>query len=217
MIELNLLPKELRSEKKRNVPEIPVLPVTSALLILVMLLHVSMLVATKFRHGALGRAEAKWEVIKPKKLSAEKLSGEIDSLERRLKVTRDIATPPIVWAELLSGLNLAVIPNIWLEEFKPVAGKTKGKGGRKGLGTLSRLELTGHALGKETATSTVGKFINSLKKEQLFSKYFEDIELEKMRHQKFEGEEVMTFKLICAFKAQETTDKETKPAAKKKR
>jgi len=215
MIELNLLPKELRvARKKINMPEIPILPVASCVLALVMLLHVSALLATKFKLGTMRRVEIKWKEMQPAKTDAEKLSDEIDGLERRLKVTRDIATPPIDWAELLSGLNQAMIPNVWLSEFKPVLQSVKGSG-KKQSGITSKLELSGYALGKEAATSIVGKFIDSLKQNEDFSKYFKEIELSGIRNQKFEGEEVMSFKLICVFKDPEP-DK-IKPAVVKKR
>jgi len=216
MIELNLLPKELRKQKKRDLPEIPLLPVAAGIVALLLVIYVAAFVWTKGMGIRLNVLKQKWQEMQPQKKVADAVVQKSQEMERRLKVTTDIATPEPDWAELLSGLNQAVIAGVWLSEFKPVFKKdTKDKIAR----TMPvALNLTAHALGEsEVATSTVAKFINSLKKNKEFSKYFSEIELKKMQSQSIKGEEVMTFRLVCEFKQKEQSKASNKPAKKRRR
>jgi len=215
MIELNLLPKELRKKKEKILPEIPVFAITTGIVLFAV---ASSFVVSYFvkRNTALSLSQDKhWKELQPQKKEAELLHSEIRSLEGRLQVTRDIANPDLDWARLLSELNQAMIPNVWLSGFKPLFRKEgtdkKNKAARKEV--MYGIELSGYALGKSEATSAVGKFIESIKWN---IEYFKDIELQGMRHQQFDGEEVMVFKLICKFKGPESSDADKNPGNKNK-
>ena len=196
MIELNLLPKNLRRKKKKmDMPVIPILPVAFAVLAVVIVLQLVMIFWIRGKSVALHKLNRKFEELKPQSKTADDVAKEIQDMENRMAAMKSISKPPLDWAELMAGLNLAVVPDVWLSEFKPVAAQGKGQ---KGPGTL---ELTGYALGEsEVATSTVAKFIDSLKNTNEFFKYFEEVELQDVRQQTMEKESVMAFKLIARFK-----------------
>jgi len=202
MIELNLLPKELRKKKKVALPEIPILPIAIGVVCVLVVLQVILFGLMRSRKTRLRRLEKKWEQLEPQRKVINKVITGIKATENHVKVIKDIAAPEVDWAELLSGLNQSMIPNVWLSEFKPVFKKPQK--GKKKTGLPTSLDLTGYGLGSgEIATATVAKFIDSLKKTEEFSKFFDDIELQNMHKQTLDGEEVMRFKLICTFKTKE--------------
>ncbi len=80
------------------------------------------------------------------------------------------------------------------------------------------LTIMGNALGKsQEATSVVAKFINSLKTNKNFSRYFDEVELENMNSGSVAGEEVMIFKLECESKAKKKNKNMTTTGTKDKR
>ncbi len=216
MIELNLLPKELRRTKQMAMPDIPVVPIAIAMIVLVILTHAVVFLSIKSNQKSLEKFNKEWKELRPGRESAEKLNNQIASLERRLRVTKNIANPTLDWAELLSGLNQATISNVWLSEFRPIFSKPKGRNKDKKKNTLTGLQLSGYAVGRGEEASTVGKFIDSLKRNEEFSKYFREIELQGIHQQKFDTEEVMAFKLVCKFKKPEDISKQQETKTKKK-
>ncbi|MCK4852391.1 MAG: PilN domain-containing protein [Candidatus Omnitrophica bacterium] len=215
MIELNLLPKELRKKKKQDLPEIPILPVAVLCVIMVVVTHVSLCVFVKGRNVQAVRLKEKWEELQPQKKITDRVLKDIQYLEKRMKATETIVTPDLDWVELLSGLNQAMTDHVWLSGFNPVFERSRGKAGKK-TGLPVTLTLTGYALGKsDIATFNVAKFINSLKLYEDFLKYFEEIELQNIRKEMLDGEEVMRFTLICRFKKAVGPVKEKKTAGRR--
>ena len=206
MIEINLLPKEFRKKKKRpeQTLKIPVIPIAIGTAGVLVITHVLLLFILANRENFLKTLESRWEQMQPQREKTEKISRQITALEKKAVAVREIAKPDLDWSELLTGLNQAVISNVWLSDFQL---KFQGRRGKKQ--TIDdqpvSLDLTGFALGKsEVATNLVAKFINSLKKNKRFSIYFTEIELEDMRNIEIDGEEVMVFNIGCRFKAIES-------------
>ena len=205
MIELNLLPKELRKKKKRQIqmpklPKLPALPAAIAVIAVLIIIHVlmSLMVMTNKKNFAM--LDKKWQQMKPQRERTEKLAREINAIEKRNAAVKKISKPDLEWSRLLSGLNQAVIPKIWLSLFELSFRSTAGK--KVTISDLPvSLKLIGYALGKsEEATATVAKFINSLEENLHFGSCFEEVELRNMRSNNIAEEEVMMFELNCLFR-----------------
>ncbi len=214
MIELNLLPPELKKKKKKKaLPKIKALPITLGVIIALVFTHIILLflVGNNVRLAhALG---GKWDNMQPQREKTEKIIRQINYLDQKVAAVSKIAKPDLDWAKLLEGLNDAMVPNVWLSEFKPVY----AKGAKAGNSYVPRsLDLTGYALGAD-ATAVVAKFINSLKKSAGFSGYFEEIVLQNMRSRQMAEEEVMMFKLTCQFKGAQPVEEEKRPAPRGRR
>lgn len=200
MIELNLLPKELRKKEKKKLPKIKVIPIAAGVVASLVAVHLVLEAVALWDYLALRQMKSKWEGLRPLKEKTDEMSVEITDLEKKIVSIRKIATPPIDWAKILSGLNQAVVPGVWLCEFAPRAGKTGSQDVQPG-GSPESLELTGYALGSsEVATATVAKFISNLKKTQEISEYFDEIELNVIDTRTIAGQESVFFKLSCSFK-----------------
>jgi len=216
MIELNLLPKELRTKKKRRstvkTHVVSVWAIVAGLAAAIVLTHLLLVLLVRINTDLSKTLEDKWQQIQPQRKRTEKLTAEISALERRVMAIREIAKPGLNWTKLLSGLNQAVIPNIWLSGLKL---KFSDSAGEKDL--PSTLYINGYALGKsEEATAYVGKFITSLKETKDFSGYFDVIELQDMKNRNITGEEVMLFRMNCRFKSRKALFAQTKKKAPKK-
>jgi hypothetical protein len=221
MIELNLLPKELRKKKKKAVamPTIPVIPICIGVVSLLIVTHLLLIFLIKNNRDLSKKLTNNWSQMKPQKEKTDAFFNELNSLQKRVEAIRKIAKPGLSWARLLSGLNQAMIPNVWLSEFK-LRFQTQGRRLAKEKGMPVSLDLMGYAVGRsETALPTVGRFMESLKKIKDFSDYFDEIELEDIRNYVISGEEVMMFKLVCKFKTEEPAakPKKTKTTGKKKK
>ncbi|MGB2630127.1 MAG: hypothetical protein WBD24_00830 [Candidatus Omnitrophota bacterium] len=217
MIELNLLPKELRRKKKKvsALPEIPVIPVCIGVVAILIVTHLTLLLLIKNNRDLSKKLQDNWSQIQPQKEKTDAFFNELNNLQKRVEAVRKIAEPDISWARILNGLNQAIVPNIWLSEFKLTFEKGQKRGEK---GKLISLDLMGYAVGKsETALPNIGRFMESLKNIKDFSGYFREIELEDIRNYVISGEEVMMFKLVCHFKEIETVPVEKKATDQKKK
>jgi hypothetical protein len=67
--------------------------------------------------------------------------------------------------------------------------------------TAKFLKLAGYAYSSsEDLTACVGRFIKSLKANRAFYDDFKNIAVEDLKEDRFESQEVMYFKIVCAFK-----------------
>lgn len=217
MIELNLLPKELRKKEKKPLPKIKIVPIAIGVAATLVSVHLIFVAVVFAKSMTLKHLKSKWQEMQPLKTKTETMYAEIADLDKRMTAIRKIARPQLDWVRMLSGLNQAVTPSVWLFEFKPVAGKGAQQNITSGT-PATYLQISGYALGgSQQGTASVAKFINSLKKTQDFYVYFDDVELEMINSRTIAGEDVMLFKLRCAFKgaaqAQEPK-KETKKTSK---
>ena len=212
MIELNLLPKELRhKKKKRPMPKIPIIPIFVGVMGVLIVIHLLLILLINNNKGLLVTLNKKWDQMQPQREETGKIAKEINDLEKRLAAVRALAKPDKDWTEILNGLNQAVITNVWLYSLE-MKQKREFVDTGKNKAVRLFLHLRGYALGKsEQATSLVAKFINSLKKNGDFSDYFDGIELRNMTSLQVSGEEAMMFELSCRFKQTE----DVKAAGKK--
>ncbi|MBL7072280.1 MAG: PilN domain-containing protein [Candidatus Omnitrophica bacterium] len=201
MIEINLLPRELRKKKKKHfgkMPPLPFLPIAAGLLAVFISLNFVLIFFEIHKKKSLNVLNEKWESMRPEREKTEKLTSEILTLEKRVAATRKIAEPDLKLVKLLEGLSKAVNPNIWIERLDLKSAR-QSVSGNKGF-----LEIEGYAIGKnEQATLLVAKFISNLEGIKVFSDFSETIELKNINKRDFSGEEVMRFKLRCDFKEEE--------------
>ncbi|MFH1310341.1 MAG: hypothetical protein ABIH85_06665 [Candidatus Omnitrophota bacterium] len=199
MIEINLLPKELRKVEKvaMQLPNIPLLPiVVGVLAILVVVSGVLGVLEIKTKKN-LTKLNEKWDLMSPQREKTGKIITEIAANEKKVSAIRKIAKPELNWTKLLEGVNQSVIPNIWLADI----GLRRSLPGNKENKDFGCLEVVGYALGNsEQATLLVAKFINNLEENKDFSDYFETIELHSLNKREVYDEEVMMFELDCYLK-----------------
>lgn len=225
MLEINLLPEELK-KKKRAAPKIDVknvnlekLPLSNMLLIAAGV-FVAVQIAV-FGLGILGDTvfrslEKKYKDILPAKTEADKLSAQASMMSNKVKAIDELMVKRFSWAKKLGSMNDAITPGVWLTQLeydeklveRPRAGASNAQKARAVQGkpamekVLERyLVISGAAssMGEE-GTALIGRFIKSLKENPSFYSDFSDIELGSIKREQVSGQEIMNFKITCLFK-----------------
>ncbi|NQU95404.1 MAG: PilN domain-containing protein [Candidatus Omnitrophica bacterium] len=215
MIELNLLPEELKKKKKRiELPEIPFIPISIALiaaLVVIQLLLSGWIAATKSQISSL---EKTWKDLAPKKTEFESIKKKISAITGKAQTIEYLIDKRVSWARFLNELSDSVTSNVWLTGLSyseksgvPVTRasskiKTKSSPNPKTKTRRERtLTISGSASGRgEEATAYIARFIQSLKDNGDFFKNFNDIELVSIKQDSVADQNVMDFNLACRFK-----------------
>jgi len=211
MLEINLLPKELR-KRKIEMPDISFLPVLVCLLGLIIVVHLLFSAVLGWKAGALRHLEARWKELKPQGEAAAEVIGELTDMRAKINAIDELISNRLSWAKKLSDLSGAVIPGVWLNrlwiEKKAVyAARSSGLGAAEDKAAASKkimasiLHLNGSVIvtgGEETAA--VGKFMYSLENNPGFFEDFDKIESAYMQRVELKEVEVMNFELLCYFK-----------------
>jgi len=193
MIEINLLPQELRKEKKRINIKIPELPRTNLFkaavgilcaLILIHMFLAGIFVIKKIRLSILTR---RWEKIGPTKEQIDTLKKDMNFMENKLRTVEQLTTKTkIIWSEKFNEISNLIPNGVWL---------------RKIFVSGQNLEIEGSAVSKKGEEMIlVGKFTNNLKKEDRFYSDFADIEVKSIQRRKIGLVEVVDFVIFASLK-----------------
>lgn len=226
MIEINLLPTELK-KKKRAAPKIDVskMDLQNLPLINIALLVVAGLVVIQLFLFIVGvitgmyfkTLDESYQKILPEKNETERLQLQIDRMGKKVAAIDELMVKRFSWAKKLNDLSDSITPGIWLTELeyneklseiaKPVNAnlvKKKNDAENKSIAekvVLKYLIISGVASSMgEDGTALIGRFIKSLKENPNFYSDFSDIELGNIKREKMEESEVMTFRITCLFK-----------------
>ncbi len=191
MIEINLLPEELR--KKRRVPielnlkdeKLKFWAAGGAVGILVLI--VILLFAGSFiRKMQINSLTVKEKNFSGKLAQIDSINKEISVLKARMAVLDQLTKRNFFWAEKLNQLSDLVLPGIW---FTHVYTDTDNK-----------LIIEGSVISKsEEAMASVGKFMKNLKDDQVFFKDFKNIKLESVQRKNKEDRDIVDFKIALYF------------------
>lgn len=188
MIEINLLPEELRPrivkggsvDAKAVLGSIPL--VIGALVVVNILLWVFLLI----REVELGMLNAKWEKLQPQQQLIDNSRRESAELSADAKLTRELLEQRIAWGEKLNKLSLYLPSGVWFKELSVSAGEFLLKGS---VISLEKEEMT-----------LVNTFVSSLKKDPVFVKNFGLIEVSSVQKRLVGSYEVADFVITAPLK-----------------
>ena len=218
MIELNLLPLELRTRKKKiELPEIPIIPIALSLVGALAIVQIFLMLITFGMKKQLVSYESTWKELAPKKAKFDKVKKEITLKTQKTTAIDSLIIERFNWAKFLNELSNSMTGNIWLTELSynkksaVKARRPRRKNPPKGAKakhpenkSLYALKLSGSASGKgEEGTAYIARFIRSLKENKDFSDHFFDIELVSIKKGSVAGQDVMDFEIMCSFKPEE--------------
>jgi Tfp pilus assembly protein PilN len=222
MIELNLLPKELRKQRKKiELPDLPLIPISAAIIgaLIVVQLILGFLIMISNRQ--LISAEKTWKELAPKKAEFDKIKKEIALTTQKTNAIEGLIESRFNWARFLNELSNSLTANIWLTELsyneQKAVVQSSSKKKRKSKNAVSKndseqsvlnfLVISGSASGKdEEGTAYIARFIKSLKNNQDFFSNFDDIELVSIKKGTVSGKDVMNFTISCKFKPGNTSE-----------
>ena len=189
MIEINLLPEDLRKRKKKiDLPKIPLLPAVSAFLAILLVVYLVMGLAVGLKKRTLRRLTKRWEDLAPQKNEVELLKTQINSLNRKVEIIDQLTVNRILWAKKLNDLSSLITSGVWLNSLS--------------LDVSNRcLVLKGTVASKKgEEMASVGKFMRVLKEDKSFFEEFANLELVSIQRRKIKNVEVIDFTLKCHFR-----------------
>ena len=192
MIELNLLPDELKIKRKQSVEwqELPIVPVIAWVTVGVIFLHAASVAVVEMNKKYLNTLKEEWGSYEPKRKELDSLKKKVEDVNAKVKAIDELTEGRLIWAKKINSVSDSMLPNIWLSTFS-----------YSDEGNKAVLLLEGYVSGgSEEGTASVGRFINSLKKNENFFSDFEEVELEDIKRSMVEKQEVMKFRLRCPFK-----------------
>ncbi len=198
MIQINLLPEELKKRKRKlALPAIPILPIAAGVVGFLVALQLILTAAIFIGKAQLGFLEKRWKTLEPKKNEIDAIKKKISAKSREAQSIESLKKSALNWSRLLDELSSSLTANVWLAELsydEKIDGKIA-----KGI-----LRISGMASGRdEKGTAHIARFIQALKDNPGFYKDFSGIELISIRKDVFAGQDAMRFTISCEFKSRQ--------------
>ena len=225
MVEINLLPEELKKKEPRfkgvnlsgiSLENVPVMKIALISVGVFLALHLLLFVVGISNKAAVGSLTNRYNALLPQKKESDALKKELDAINGKVSAISELMVNRFSWARQLNSLSDSMTPGIWLGELsyeeklteRSVSQQAVRPSGKKGISkpteekvVLKYLILSGYASSMgEQGTALIGKFIKNLKDNPNFQANFSDIELGAIKSEKIQDQEVMSFKITCSFK-----------------
>lgn len=214
MIELNLLPEELR---KKEIPRfvLPEIPIRKTLTVFLSVFFGAQILVSLFAlYEKLDLERIKREVASLKvsgyETSAQK--SETVQMRARLKEVDVLTARPFYWSSLLNGVSDSMIKGVWLTGLSVTDVAQAGGAANTEKSTAEpnaknrtsvparALKLEGSVVGRGDETAYIGKFIEKIKSNPQLADLFSDTDLSDMNQKKIKEFDVYDFVLINVFK-----------------
>ena len=204
MIEINLLPKELR-KKKIEIPEIDIsfLPIAAVFLGLIIVIHSALSLSVALKTRSLNRLNERWQEKLPEEEKAVEYTNKLTDMRTKIDAIDSLLQGRMSWTEKLNNLGDAMIPGVWLNslwlERRMILQKAEENAEPTKV-MVKTLHLKGSVIVTGEETAAIGKFIRSLKENERFFADFKEIGSASIQRSRLKDVEVMDFELICYFK-----------------
>lgn len=211
MIDINLLPKDLIPKKRNFLPHV----VMAVLAIILLTWYGSSLAMTRTklssRKATLASLQEEIKKLDDIVKQVAELDAQIALARKKEQAVARITSGYTIWSHELYVLAGLVPSEIWLEKVElasrsrpvtievpnadPKTNKKNPTIKKTVMRSFPALRITGFALSpsKEKGVSLVGKFINNIKFDEVFSKRFIMPEMRTIERMKFNDETVMKF------------------------
>ncbi len=200
MIEINLLPLELREKKKiitlsafEGILKTKIIFIVFGCLIFVHLFLISLTVINTKRFNSLKKT---WEGLSSKSEKIDQLKRTSSDINEKISLIEQLISNRVFWSEKLNRISNLMVSGIWLNELTLQKQKAKTEGGFP-----ESLIIRGSAASRtKDEPALIGRFMQNLKDDPSFSADFIEIELGPIKKRLIKQTEVMDFILICRFK-----------------
>jgi len=233
MIDINLLPQEMRKKESRFKPiefgefDFKSLPLKNIAIIaagVIIAMHFSLFVVGAYSKSKADALTKKYSLLASQNKEALNLKEQVDLIHKKVAAIDELMVKRFDWAKKLNDLNDSVTPGIWLSNLeyneklsersiqlvsKPADGKGKAPAPKQSIEKVvsGYLIISGYASSMgEQGTALIGKFIQNLKDNPGFYADFYDIELASIKAERVQDQEVMSFKLTCMFRGNGISD-----------
>ncbi len=227
MIEINLLPEELKKSQPRfkkfdisgiDFKNVPVTNIAAAVVGFIVAIHVLLFLVGITSQGRLSVLSKRYNQLLPQKKESEALKAQVDAINKKVGAIDELMVKRFSWARKLNDLSDSMTPGIWLTELsydekvgeRPVQANAKAPAGRAKKETpkatvekvvLKYLIISGYASSMgEQGTALIGKFIKSMQDNSNFYSDINSVDLVSTKSDKVDNQDVMSFRITCLFK-----------------
>lgn len=193
MIEINLLPPELKAKGKTKKIAVArdaknLLYLIPVILAVFICLHLYLGVVNIFKSTQMRSLKNKWQGLETKRKILEQLKKEYLAVSSDASFLQQLLDQRVDWAQKLNRLSLDLPSGVWFTDLSA--------GGRD-------LTLKGSAVSLEKEEMTlINKFINNLKDDPAFFEDFSALELTSYRRKSIGGYDIVDFVLTGTFKSE---------------
>ena len=211
MIRINLLPKEMQRTASAQSIVVPWKTIGFSVVGILLFYSVWLFAANQFRSRAVVKLKAEWETLRTQAAHFDQVDTSVRALQNRAVVLKGLKEPKGQWAPRLNLLSDALVSNLWFTSLKittagPVklqasapAQSSSGKGKQVkqlAAGPSTVLLLQGSALvpaGGGTGSPIVSLYLQRLKQQPDFSKWYRDVKLTSVEQRQVQEETVSDF------------------------
>jgi hypothetical protein len=221
--QMSLKRLDLATLNLKNIPVVKIVLVAAGILVV---LHGGLFAAAIYSKAKLKELSKEYNEILPNIREAEILKSRSIMMVKKVSSINELMVKRFSWARKLNALSDSMTQGIWLTDIsydekagektvtRPAPPQTPAMAqmGREKVMppapapapekvVVRSLYVSGCASSPgEEGAAVVGRFIKSLKENPSFYSDMADIELGSIKSDKIEGQEVMRFKITCAFK-----------------
>jgi Tfp pilus assembly protein PilN len=192
MIEINLLPEELRRKKSEPYFNLNIgteklkFWIAGCAIGILILIVIILFLGSFIRKAQINSLLAKEKNFSIRLSQIDSVNKEIAILKAKMSVLDQLTKRKFLWTEKLNQLSDLVLPGIWFTHVY--------------TDSENRLIIEGSVVSKsEEAMASVGKFIKNLKDSQQFFKDFKNIKLESVQRKNKEERDMVDFKIVLYF------------------
>lgn len=201
MIEIDLLPQEFRTKKKAYLTQIPKKEIILAVLGCLVLFHLFLISLTAMSAKRLKGLKGTWQELAPKRERLDGLKKQLSEINARIPLFEQVIKNRILWSKKLNQLSELMVSGIWLNELSVETKKAQAKGQ-----PLKYLIIQGSCASRtKDEPALIGRFMQNLKDDPLFSSDFAEIELGPIEKRLINQTAVMDFILTCRFKQEKVS------------
>ena len=226
MVEINLLPEEIKKKKRSasginmsaiKLPSLPIISLAAAAVGIVLAVQLVFLVIGFMKDATFKSLRQEYRSTLSKKRETEKLKLQVDNMNRRVAAINELMVRRFSWEKKLGSLSDSMTPGIWLTELEydeelidaprradsTSMKKVSGENRQAVEKILSKhFVLSGAAYSKgEDGTALIGRFMKNLKDNPEFYSDLSDIEFGAIKTYKEDDQEIMMFEITCFLKA----------------
>jgi Tfp pilus assembly protein PilN len=190
MIEINLLPPELRKKEpkfKIAIPKETLYLFSGAIIFFLVLIHIILMVSLSIRKAKYANLKKQWQKILPEKKKIDILKQEHKNISNKIKsINRLTKKGRINWAKKLNIISDILPDGVWLRRIDFSEGELIIEG--------SSVSLKGEEV------MLVNKFTSALKNNNDFYSDFKDLDIDSIKRRQIKNIEVADFILTAKLR-----------------
>ncbi len=193
MIEINLLPEELKPKVKGKKTALSALGPSALIYLLpaglgvLVFSHLCLAGLAIIKSSQYGILNNRWRSLEPQRKALEEFNREFLVFSEDAKALQRISLQKVNWAQKLNNLSAALPSGIWFTQLSV---------------TAKELNLRGSAISLQKAEmNLINKFIDNLKSDTAFFKDFSALNLSSVQKKSLGGYDIAEFALVGQLKS----------------